>query len=191
MLKLIWKAFVITAAMTLLTGVVYPLAVTGLAQAIFHSKANGSIIFRNGTPAGSALIGQRFAGPEYFHTRPSAAGAKGYDPAASSGTNLGPTNKKLLESISERVNTIRLENGLNNEAIPDDLVMSSASGLDPQISPEAAFIQAQRVARARRMTLQEVRQLINRHIEGPDLGMLGEPRVNVLLLNLDLDKQNK
>ena len=191
MAKLIWKAFVLTAAMTLLTGVVYPLAVTGLAQAIFHSQANGSIIFRSGTPAGSALIGQRFTGPEYFHTRPSATGRTEYDAMASAGSNLGPTNKKLLESISERVETIRLENGLDEETVPGDLVMSSASGLDPQISPEAAFIQAQRVAKARGITLQEVQRLINRRIEGPDFGVLGEPRVNVLLLNLDLDKQSK
>ena len=191
MARLIWKAFILTVVMTLLTGVVYPLAVTGLAQVFFYSQSNGSIIFRNVTPAGSALIGQRFAVPEYFHTRLSVTGKTEYDAMASAGSNLGPTNKKLLESISERVNTIRLENSLNNEAVPSDLAMSSASGLDPQISPEAAFIQAQRVARARGMTLQEVRELINRRIESPDLGMLGKPRVNVLLLNLDLDKQNK
>lgn len=178
--------------MTLLTGIVYPLTVTGLAQVLFPRQANGSLVSQNGYPVGSALIGQNFADPKYFHGRPSAAGDNGYDATASSGSNLGPTNKALLDGVAKQLDQVRSDNNLSQDSpVPADLVTASASGLDPHISPEAALLQVPRVARVRQLSEQEVRLLVERHIESPQLGVLGESKVNVLLLNLELDKKNK
>jgi K+-transporting ATPase ATPase C chain len=183
--KQIYPAIAMTVVLTFLLGIVYPLVVTGLAQVIFPSQANGSLIEKDGKVIGSRLIGQPFSGPGYFHSRPSAAGA-GYDGAASSGTNLGPTSKKLFEEqITERAETLREMNP--NTPIPVDLITASSSGLDPHITPAAADFQVPRVARERGMNEDEVRRLVQQFTEGRQLGFLGEPRVNVLELNLGLD----
>lgn len=181
-------AVLMTIVTTLLLGVAYPLAVTGLAQVLFRDRANGQLLEHNGRLIGSRIIGQPFVSPGYFHGRPSAAGA-GYDAANSSGTNLGPTNKKLIDAVTAAVEAAKKENPGAN--IPVDLVTSSASGLDPEISPAAALFQAPRVARERQLAEDEVRQLVAVHTEGRQWGFLGEPRVNVLLLNLDLDARYK
>ena len=173
--------------MTVLTGVIYPLAVTGLCQVFFHDKADGSLITVNGQVVGSRLIGQNFTKPEYFHPRPSAAGNDGYDATASGGSNLGPTNKKLIDRVQASVDKFRKENPGYQGAIPADLLTTSGSGLDPHISPASAQVQAERVAKARGVSVDQIQTLIAAHTEGRDLGFLGEPRVNVLLLNLDLD----
>ena len=177
-------AIAILLALTLITGVLYPLAITFIAQVAFPSQANGSFITANGKVVGSSLIGQAFDEPRYFWGRPSAAGA-GYDGMSSAGTNLGPTNKALIERVTAEVDRLRAANG--DGPIPVDLVTTSASGLDPDISPAAAEYQVARVAAARDMTPDEVRAVVQRHTEGAFLGFIGEPRVNVLLLNLDLD----
>lgn len=175
--------------MTVLLGVFYPLAVTGLAQVFFPRQAGGSLIERDGQPVGSALIGQKFTGPGYFHGRPSTAGKDGYDAVASGGSNLGPTNKELLAAVAQRVAEVRSANDLPAGAgVPADLVTASASGLDPDISPEAAYLQVPRVARARNLPEDKVRSLVARNITAKQFGILGEPRVNVLKLNLELDK---
>jgi K+-transporting ATPase ATPase C chain len=179
-------ATLMTLVTTVLFGVIYPLVVTGLAQAMFPDRANGQLIERNGRLIGSRLIGQSFSSPEYFHGRPSAAGA-GYDAANSSGTNLGPTNKKLVDAVTIGVAAARADNP--ETPVPVDLVTSSASGLDPHISPAAALFQLPRVARARHVADADVRAIVESHIEGRQLGFLGEPRVNVLLLNLALDER--
>lgn len=189
MAKRLLTAVSMLVVMTVVTGIIYPLAVTGLARVLFPQKASGSLIYRNGQPVGSALIGQNFSDPRYFHGRPSAAGKAGYDAAFSGGSNLGPTNRKLVASVAQRLAAVRAENGLPAGApVPADLVTASASGLDPDISPEAAYLQVPRVARARNLPEEKVRALVEKNIIGRQFGILGEPRVNVLRLNLELDK---
>jgi len=166
---------------------VYPAIVWGVSQGLFSDEANGSLVRVDGVVAGSSLLAQGFTAPKYFHPRPSAAG-QGYDAAGSSGTNLGPTSKKLIEDVKRRVADYRTENGLPRDAqVPADAVTSSASGLDPHISPRNAALQANRVAAARGMTNGDLLKRIRAHTEGRTLGIFGEPRVNVLMLNLDLD----
>jgi len=177
-------AVLMTLVTTILLGIVYPLVVTVLAQALFRDKANGQLIERNGHVIGSRIIGQAFSSPGYFRSRPSAAGT-GYDPLNSGGTNLGPTNKKLVDAVKAAVDDARKENP--GVPVPIDLVTSSASGLDPHISPAAAVFQVPRVARERGLREDEVRHLVDAHTEGRQLGVLGEPVVNVLELNLALD----
>ena len=178
-----------TLLLTVLTGLLYPLAVTGLCQMLFSRQANGSLIEPNGKVIGSSLIGQNFTRPEYFHPRPSAAGNDGYDATASGGSNWGPTNKKLLDRVATAAENFRKENPTFTGPIPADLLMASGSGLDPHLSPAAAEAQAERVAGARHATPEQIRTLIASHVEQRDLGFLGEPRVNVLDLNLALDGQ--
>lgn len=174
--------------MTVLTGIAYPLLTTGIAQLIFPNQANGSILYKNGQSVGSSLIGQKFEDPKYFHSRPSAAGKDGYDATSSSGSNLGPTNENLLKSMGERAQMVRTENGLSiNEAVPSDLVTASGSGLDPHITPEAAFLQVERIAKIRNLPAASVKDLVQKHVSSRQLGFLGEPHVNVLELNLDLN----
>jgi K+-transporting ATPase ATPase C chain len=240
MLKELKPAFLMMVVLTILTGVLYPAVVTAIAQVVFRDQANGSLVVSNGQVVGSRLIGQNFAKPEYFHPRPSAAGANGYDPTATAGTNLGPTSAKLLngttklddkknevvdfDGIKDRVVHYCADNGITCESsipldhfkdakgdlddvklikafnddksplviratqpIPADAVTASASGIDPHISPRNAELQAARVARERRVPVEQVQALIAKHTESRTLGVLGEPRVNVLELNLDLD----
>jgi K+-transporting ATPase ATPase C chain len=175
--------------MTILVGVIYPLAITGVCQLVFPHRANGSLVTAGGKVIGSELIGQNFTKPEYFQPRPSAAGSEGYDATASSGSNYGPTNQKLVERVKASVEKFRKENPDYTGPLPADLVTASSSGLDPHISPDSARAQAARVAKARGLTDAQVTELIARFTEGPDLGVLGEPRVNVLKLNLALDQQ--
>ena len=178
-----------TLLLTVLTGLLYPLAVTGLCQMLFSRQANGSLIQPDGKVIGSSLIGQNFTRPEYFHPRPSAAGNDGYDATASGGSNWGPTNKKLLDRVSSAAESFRKENPSFTGPIPADMLMASGSGLDPHLSPAAAEAQAGRVAHARHASTGQVSALIASHVEPRDLGFLGEPRVNVLDLNLALDRQ--
>ena len=177
-----------TIALIVLLGLAYPLAMTGMAQAFFRSRADGSLISRSGAVVGSGLIGQAFAAPQYFHPRPSAAGADGYDATASGASNLGPTNPKLEKAVADRARAYRAENGLAADApVPVDAVTASASGLDPAISVANARDQAPRVARERAMAVDRVLALVEAHTTGRALGVLGEPSVNVLELNLALD----
>ena len=173
-----------TLVTTVMFGLLYPLGITGLAQVLFHDHANGQLVQLNGKVVGSRIIGQAFTGPGYFHSRPSAAG-NGYDAAASSGSNLAPTNRALLDRVKSDVQKLQAENP--NSAIPIDLVTASGSGLDPEISPAAAEFQIARVARERGMSEAEIRALAAKHTLGRQFGILGEPRVNVLELNLELD----
>lgn len=182
------KRHIITASRyTLITavvlGIIYPLAITGLAHVLFRDKADGSLITRNGELIGSRLIGQPFTGPGYFHSRPSSAGT-GYDASSSSGSNLGPTNKSLIDRISSSVQT----EAVNSDPVPIDLVTASGSGLDPDITPAAAFYQVPRVARERHVNEDSLRQLVATHTTPRQFGLLGEPRVNVVELNLELQQ---
>lgn len=179
-------ALILLLMLSILTGFLYPLAVTGIAQLFFSEKANGSLIKQNNKFVGSHLIGQSFSFPIYFWGRPSATSPYPYNGAASSGSNLGPTNPLLLTFIKQRI--AQLTQGQNTELIPVDLVTSSGSGLDPEISPYAAFYQAERVAKARHLRVEDINELIQQHIQPRTLGVLGEPRINVLELNLALDK---
>ena len=186
-MKQIKIAILATIVLTILFGLAYPLVFTGLAQVLFPHQANGSLVTVNGKVAGSELIGQSFTKPEYFHGRPSAAGNNGYDAANSSGSNLGPTNQKLVDRVKADVQKFRAENPDYTGPIPADLLTSSASGLDPHISPASAEAQVARVAKARGVTPDRIAELVAKHTDGRQWGIFGEPRVNVLLLNLDLD----
>jgi potassium-transporting ATPase KdpC subunit len=179
----------LTLVLTVLTGLAYPAAVTGVANVLFPVQAHGSLVSANGRTVGSALIGQVFEKPEYFHSRPSAAGSNGYDAAASSGSNLGPTSQRLIDRVRSAVGDYRHENGGFPGPVPADAVTASGSGLDPHISPANAAIQARRVAAVRGVPVSRVVSLVGKWTERPWLGFIGEPRVNVLLLNVDLDRQ--
>jgi len=186
MKKNLITAVLMTIATTILLGIIYPLVVTGIAKVVFPDKANGQLISRDGKVIGSRIIGQPFVGPGYFHSRPSAAG-NGYDAANSGGTNLGPTNQKLIDRVKQDVASLQAENP--GKPIPVDLVTTSASGLDPHISLANPDFQVPRIARERGMSEDRLRQLIAEHTESRQLGFLGEPRVNVLELNLGLDER--
>jgi len=189
MKKDLMTAISMTIVTTVLLGLIYPLAVTVIAQLLFPEQANGSLVRdQSGKVIGSRLIGQPFSSPGYFHPRPSAAGPVGYDAVGSAGSNLGPTSAKLIDRIRQDVGRLRAENP--TAPIPVDLVTASGSGLDPHISPAAAEFQLPRVARERKMSEDELRELVARHVEGRWLGLFGEPRVNVFELNLELDRLN-
>jgi K+-transporting ATPase ATPase C chain len=187
MLRTFKEALLMLVALTVVTGVVYPLIVTGIAQGLFPAQANGSLIARDGKPLGSALIGQPFSEPKYFWSRPSATSPMPYKAAASSGSNQGPLNPALADAVKGRIEALRAADPDNKAPVPVDLVTASASGLDPHISPAAAEYQVARVAKARGIDPAKVRVLVAEHTEGRQLGFFGEPRVNVLQLNLALD----
>lgn len=188
MIQIIVVALRATLYTLVLTGILYPLAMTGIAQMVFPSKANGSLVEQGGKVVGSELIGQSFANPAYFQPRPSAAGQNGYDPTASGGSNLGPTSNKLKDRVTADIERLRHDNPGAPAQIPDDLVTASASGLDPHLSPEGAAWQIPRIAAARHITPERLRPILDAATEERDLGIFGEPRVNVLLLNIALDQ---
>ncbi len=190
MVKQFGTALRITIVTVVLFGLVYPFVMTGIAQTLFPYQANGSLVKRDGRVVGSAIVGQLWTKPQYFHGRPSAAGKNGYDPTATGGTNLGPSSKKLIDSVKAAMAELRKENPNAQVPVPIDLVTSSASGIDPDISPQAAYYQAPRVAEARRVSVDQINAVIARTIEPRTLGFLGEPRVNVLELNLALDEMH-
>jgi K+-transporting ATPase ATPase C chain len=187
-MKLALRSTLYVLVLTVLLGVVYPAAVTGLARVFWREKADGSFVAENGRVVGSELIGQKFTRPEYLHPRPSAAGKEGYDATASQGTNQGPTNADLAKAIAAAVAAARADRSGDGRPVPADLVTSSASGLDPHLSPDAALWQAARIAKARGVAEEKVAEIVRRHVEPRTLGFLGEPRVNVLRTNLDLDR---
>ena len=191
MLGTIYRSFMATVLLAILLCGVYPLVVTGFGKLLFSDKASGGIItLKDGRVVGARLIGQSFSKPEYFHGRPSAAGDKGYDASNSSGSNLGPTNQKLYDGLKKNVDQVLQENpGLKKGQVPTDLVTASASGLDPHITPDGAYVQAQRVASARKLSVEQIKKMIEDHIEGPQWGSSVSPVVNVLALNLDLDEK--
>ncbi len=189
MLSQLWPALRINIFLTILLGVAYPLAITGISQLVFPHQANGSLITKGNHLIGSELIGQNFTKPEYFQPRPSAAGNDGYDPTASGGSNYGPTNQKLIDRVKASVAKFHKENPDYQGPIPADLLTGSGSGLDPDISPASAQAQVARVAKARGIPVEQLNQLVAQYTKSPDLGLLGEPRVNVLKLNLALDQQ--
>ena len=188
MKNILRPALVLFLVLTLLTGLVYPLLVTSVAQSLFPTQASGSLIMRDGKAVGSELIGQNFTNPKNFWGRPSATGPMPYNASASSGSNVGPLNPALTDTVKSRVEALRAADPSNTQRVPVDLVTASASGLDPHISPAAASYQASRVAKARGLPIDKVQALVNTQTEAPLLGLLGEPRVNVLRLNLELDK---
>jgi K+-transporting ATPase ATPase C chain len=188
MIQYLSTAIRVTVISIVIFGFLYPFAMTGLAQAIFPAQANGSLVRVNGQVVGSEIIGQLWTKAYYFQGRPSAAGKNGYDPTATGGTNLGPTSKKLVDATRATIAALRKANPDATVAIPMDLVTSSGSGIDPDISPEGAYYQAPRIAKARSVSLSAVEATIARHVEPPTWGILGSPRVNVLALNLDLDR---
>jgi K+-transporting ATPase ATPase C chain len=188
MKKLIRQCVVLFIAMTVLTGILYPLAATGLAQALFHTKANGSLVEKDGKTVGSTLIGQAFSEPGYFWGRPSATAPNPNNGASSSGSNQGPTNPALTDAVKQRINALKQVDPSNDAAVPVDLVTASGSGLDPEISPAAAEYQVARVAHVRNLDTGKVRELVAANTQGRQFGVLGEPRVNVLALNLALDR---
>lgn len=187
MSKLLRQAFSLLLLMTVITGVLFPLAATGLAQLIFPRQANGSLIVKDGKPVGSVLIGQSFTDPKYFWGRPSATAPNAYNASASSGSNLGPTNPALTDAVKQRITALHAADPGNTAPVPVDLVTASGSGLDPQISPAAAQYQLARVATARGLGIAQVKALVDEYTQGRQFGALGEPRVNVLQLNLALD----
>jgi K+-transporting ATPase ATPase C chain len=189
MLSQLWPALRINIFLTILLGVAYPLAITGIAQILFPHQANGSLIPKNGQIVGSELIGQNFAKPEYFQPRPSAAGNDGYDPTASGGSNLGPTSQKLIDRVKAATEKFHKDNPDYHGPIPADLLTASGSGLDPDISPASAQAELPRAAKARGISEDQLNQLVAQYTHAPDLGLIGEPRVNVLKLNLALDAQ--
>jgi potassium-transporting ATPase KdpC subunit len=190
MLSQLWPALRINIFLTILLGVGYPLAVTGISQLVFPHQANGSLITKNGQVVGSELLGQNFTKPEYFQPRPSAAGNDGYDPTASGGSNYGATNQKLIDRTKASVEKFHKDNPDYSGPIPADMLTASGSGLDPDISPASAQAQVARVAKARGISADQLSQLVAQNTKSPDLGLLGEPRVNVLKLNLALDQQS-
>lgn len=185
--QIIRPAILMTLVMTVLTGVIYPLVVTGIAQAVFPAQANGSLVFHDGKAVGSSLIGQPFGDPKYFWTRPSATGPFAYNAAASSGSNQGPIEPALHAAVKGRIDALRAADPGNDKPVPVDLVTASGSGLDPHISPAAAEYQLTRVAKTRGLDEQKVREIVRSHMAPRTFGLLGEPRVNVLELNLALD----
>lgn len=187
MIKIIRQSIVMLVLLSIATGIVYPLVVTGIAQGLFPHAANGSVVERDGKAVGSTLIGQPFSDPKYFWSRPSATAPFAYNSSASSGSNLGPTNSALADAVKQRVEALRAADPSNTGPVPIDLVTASGSGLDPHISPAAAEYQIARVARVRGMPIDAVQKLVAGATEGRQLGVLGEPRVNVLALNLALD----